>query len=93
MSAPNTNVEKQAKRHAGPLVGIIGAVIFGAILLTVYLFYIAAPTDDTPDNTPTGDAVQTDGNATITPDDAASEPGAEVLPDAGTEPTTPPVGH
>lgn len=27
MSAPETNVEKQAKRHRGPLVGIILALV------------------------------------------------------------------
>ena len=30
MTAPNTNVEKQAKRHRGPLVGIILAVVVAA---------------------------------------------------------------
>jgi predicted tellurium resistance membrane protein TerC len=33
MSAPNTNVEKQEKRHRPSLWGIKGAMIFGALML------------------------------------------------------------
>ena len=93
MSAPDTDVEKQAKRHAGPIIGITAGLIFGTIILVAYLFFIASPDDNTPDNTPTGDAVQTDGNATITDEDAANEPGAATLPDAGTEPAEAPTGN
>ncbi len=93
MSAPDTNVDKQAKRHAGPIIGIAAGIVLAILLLVVYLFYIATPADDTPDNTPTGEAAVTDGNATVTPDDAANEPGAEALPDAGTEPAEVPADN
>ena len=73
MSAPDTNVEKQAKNHYGPIIGIGAGLIFVAILLVAYLFFIASPEDDTPDNTPTGEAVQTDGNATIEQEDAVTD--------------------
>ena len=32
MSAPQTNIEKQERRHAAPIWGIILAVIFGVIV-------------------------------------------------------------
>lgn len=60
MSAPNTNLEKQEKRHAGPLIGITAGIAFVAVILLGYIFFIATPADDTPDNTPTGEAVPGD---------------------------------
>ena len=42
MSAPNTNVEKQTKRHKTPLLGMGGAVIFATILFVGLLFWISA---------------------------------------------------
>lgn len=33
MSAPNTNVERQAEKHAGPLSGIAMALVFAGLLL------------------------------------------------------------
>lgn len=29
MSAPQTNIERQKRRHIGPLLGIVAAVVFG----------------------------------------------------------------
>ncbi|MGB3406355.1 MAG: hypothetical protein WBA67_02580 [Jannaschia sp.] len=37
MSAPDTNIEKQKKHHAGPLIGIAAGVVFAGLLLFVYL--------------------------------------------------------
>jgi hypothetical protein len=46
MSAPETNVEKQARRHKGPLVGIAVAIVAALVaLVAVGLF---SSTDDTP---------------------------------------------
>lgn len=73
MSAPDTDVEKQAKNHFGPIIGIAAGLVFAGIILIAYLFFIATPEDDSPDNTPTGEALQTDGNATIEPADAATD--------------------
>lgn len=73
MSAPDTNVETQAKRHFGPIIGIASAVVFVGIILIAYLFFIVSPEDNTPDTTPTGEAVQTDGTATITESGAATD--------------------
>ncbi len=41
MSAPETNIEKQARRHKGPLVGIIGAVIVAGLLFIAFLTWVA----------------------------------------------------
>ncbi|MEM9798527.1 MAG: hypothetical protein AAF919_18705 [Pseudomonadota bacterium] len=46
MSAPDTNVEKQEKRHAGPLIGIAAAVVFGLILVTAYTTLMVQPVED-----------------------------------------------
>ena len=41
MSAPQTNLEKQERRHAGPLIGIAACIGFAAILLVAYFGFIA----------------------------------------------------
>ncbi|MGB3554981.1 MAG: hypothetical protein WBA25_10110 [Jannaschia sp.] len=46
MSAPDTNIEKQKKRHAGPLIGIGAGVVFAAILLFAFLSFQAGPVED-----------------------------------------------
>ena len=43
MSAPDTNVETQAKRHRGPLVGIIGVLAIVALLFVAFLAWTADP--------------------------------------------------
>ena len=40
MSAPKTNIEKQKKRHKGPLFGIKGVMIFAAVLLAGLLIWL-----------------------------------------------------
>ncbi len=42
MSAPSTNVEKQAKRHRPAIWGIVAAIVFAAILFFAYLANLAA---------------------------------------------------
>ena len=37
MSAPDTNLEKQERRHRGPLIGMAIAVIFAGILGFIFL--------------------------------------------------------
>ena len=39
MSAPDTNIETQKERHAPSLIGIKGAMIFGALMLVVIFGY------------------------------------------------------
>ncbi|MFD2738554.1 hypothetical protein ACFSUD_03130 [Sulfitobacter aestuarii] len=40
MSAPRTNIEKQERDHKPSLLGIRGAMIFGALMLLGVFFYV-----------------------------------------------------
>ena len=40
MSAPDTNVEKQEKKHKAPLVGMVAVVGFALVLLVVLVFFV-----------------------------------------------------
>jgi len=42
MSAPDTNVDKQAKKHKTPLVGIAAVVIYAGALLLGLMFWLSA---------------------------------------------------
>ncbi len=49
MSAPDTDVEKQARRHKTPLLGIAGSLIFAAIagiVIAVFLFGYGGGAED-----------------------------------------------
>ena len=39
MSAPDTNIERQEEQHKPALMGIKGAMIFGALMLIVIIGY------------------------------------------------------
>lgn len=39
MSAPDTNVERQADRHKPSLLGIRGAMIFGALMIVLMIAF------------------------------------------------------
>ena len=45
MSAPDTNLEKQEKRHAGPLIGMAGGVILAIVLIVAMLFFLVGDGD------------------------------------------------
>lgn len=40
MSAPDTNVEKQEKKHKAPLGGMIAVVVFALLLLLGLVFFV-----------------------------------------------------
>ncbi len=40
MSAPDTNTEKQERRHKPALLGVKGAMIFGALMIGLMLFFV-----------------------------------------------------
>jgi hypothetical protein len=46
MSAPRTNIETQKRRHRGPLLGMIAAVLFGVILIGYWLIEEVATADN-----------------------------------------------
>ncbi len=50
MSAPDTNVEKQERRHKPSLLGIKGVMIFVALLLIGFVFYASVTADDRADD-------------------------------------------
>lgn len=45
MSAPQTNIERQKRRHRGPLIGIIAGLVFVAVLFFFFLGDTATPDD------------------------------------------------
>lgn len=55
MSAPDTNVDRQARRHRTPLVGMALVVGFAAVAMLIWLSWEAAD-----GNTPGEDTVVTD---------------------------------
>lgn len=64
MSAPDTNTEKQAKRHRPSLIGMAIAVLVALGLLFVYSIYVADQ-----GNTPEGAAEQVDGRTGVVEDE------------------------
>lgn len=46
MSAPDTNVEKQEKRHKPALLGIRAAMIFGALMMAGLAIYVMTNGDE-----------------------------------------------
>ncbi len=49
MSAPDTNVEKQERRHKTPLTALKGSVVIAVLLLVGFMFYTAAQSGDGQD--------------------------------------------
>lgn len=56
MSAPRTNVEKQERRHKGPLGGMVAVVVFAGILLVALGVWIAYDGNDPGDEAETAPA-------------------------------------
>ena len=48
MSAPQTNIKKQRRRHKGPLVGLTLVVIFGVGLILYWIFELFAEAPEHP---------------------------------------------
>lgn len=70
MSAPDTNLSKQKRRHRFPLVGMAVATAIGVLLI---LFWVSdlfvAPADDGVDaETPAISTPQTNGDTAVSPD-------------------------
>ena len=76
MSAPDTNVKRQARRHRPPLIGIALVVGFAAIAMFIWLAWEASE-----GNTPGEDSVVTD-TEDVAPGVAIEEtaPAAEEIP-------------
>lgn len=90
MSAPNTNIDKQARRHRGPLIGMALVVVFGVALILYWLMEESAQSDPPA---PQDQIEQQSGTAPATQAPATPAPGegAVIAPQTGTEtaPATP----
>jgi hypothetical protein len=58
LSAPQTNLEKQKRRHRGPLIGMAAAVLFGVGLISYWLIEESAMSQN-----PAGPDMQPEGGA------------------------------
>lgn len=65
MSAPHTNIEKQKRRHRGPLIGMAAVVAFVGAIFLYWLVYEArnAASPDTDPSLPTIGAPEEQGGA------------------------------
>lgn len=86
MSAPDTSLVTQKRRHRGPLIGMALAAIFGVSLILYWLMEESATASDPQ---PTGTQIEGAPTSNAAPD-AASNPGADIRrPDApATGPST-----
>ncbi|SFG16585.1 hypothetical protein SAMN04488020_101372 [Palleronia marisminoris] len=64
MSAPDTNKKKDAKRHKGPLMGMVGVVIFAVILLGLLSIYVVNRGNEPADSTPISEETESGGAVT-----------------------------
>jgi hypothetical protein len=78
MSAPDTNVEKQEKRHRPALWGIKGALVWGALMLLLIVGFSVMRGEEPTSENIIGDegAVQTEEVEGVTVDPV--EPGTNV---------------
>lgn len=68
MSAPNTDVEKQEKKHSTPLIGMAAVVLFALLLLGGLMMWTSGNGND-----PEGAETQVDGRTGV------EEPAENVL--------------
>lgn len=81
MSAPHTDIDKQAERHRGPLRGMFAVVLFALVLLVVLLFWAFGRGGDpegaqTQVQTGTGGTEERGGDGVSANDFAREERGA-----------------
>jgi hypothetical protein len=55
MSPPNTNIEKEKRRHRPALLGIAISLMFAAILAFIFLTYVTDPDQTLIENGPTSE--------------------------------------
>lgn len=60
MSAPETNVKKQEKRHKGPLGGMLWVVAFALILLVALIIWVSAGGNEPGNDEPVEGAASTE---------------------------------
>lgn len=60
MSPPDTNIDKQTKRHKAPLFGMGAVVAFAGILFVALVFWTISQGETEPEPTVTAPIVTTD---------------------------------
>jgi hypothetical protein len=82
MTAPDTNVTHQTKRHAPSLTAIVAAVVVGVGLIGYWAFSSAGDTSPPPSPAATEAPAGIEPSASATPGDPAAQPsGANTEPD------------
>jgi hypothetical protein len=93
MSAPKTNLDKQRRRHAVPLIGMGLVVVFGALLIVLLLFrQVERAPDEVPSPSSEGAVVSPQTPETIGPDVPEGVPGGTTAPPAPPASRQQPVG-
>jgi hypothetical protein len=69
MSAPEVNIEKQKRRHRGPLIGMAVVVLFVVALILYW------PSEETPTEVPQGTDLEIEGQGS--PSSTAPQPGTD----------------
>jgi hypothetical protein len=67
MSAPNTDLEKQKRRHLGPLLGMRAVVLWALVLLVLLSIYVFMRGDEPGESTPVDGTVAPAADGTTPP--------------------------
>ncbi len=67
MSAPHTDLERQKRRHRGPLIGIIVVLLFVSAIFAYFVLYEFGQSDPATSDAPTDTPVSTTTPEVITP--------------------------
>jgi len=62
MSAPETNVKKQEKRHSFPLWGMVGVIAFARVLLVGMVLWLSAGGNEPGDGEPVADSASAEAS-------------------------------
>lgn len=81
MSAPQTNIEKQQRRHWGPLAGIALGILVVAVLFIGWMVWVTANGQEPREATPEGGVIGNDQAQSP----VVTDPVANVPVDPGTE--------
>ena len=75
MSSPDTNTKKDAKRHKGPLLGLVGVVLFAVVLLGILSIYVVNRGNEPANQQPIGEepAAATDETVDVPVTEAEGE--------------------
>ena len=92
MSAPNTNLDKQARQHRGPLRGMFAAVLFALVLLGLLALWVfnQAGTPEgaaTQNEVTTGETEAAGASDAVSANDSAAEESEAATTDQAPDPS------